>query len=90
MIKYYRFPLLSSARSFIRKYSENVSSGNKTPKLPTGPQVDVKYALEGWDEKMKKAGVEDRQFNLKCIVSHVLNRKFVSIREYNDTFIDTY
>lgn len=90
MFKYLRFPLQSSARNFIRSYSENVSGGNKSTKIPFGPQVDVKYALEGWDEKMKKAGVEDREFNLKCIVSHVLNRKFVSIRKYNVILIDTY
>lgn len=40
-------------------------------------QIPVTRALEGWTAKLKAAGIEDTDFNLKCIVSHVLNRKFV-------------
>lgn len=41
--------------------------------------IDVTKALEGWEFKLKQAGVGDTDFNLKCLVSHVLKKKFVSI-----------
>lgn len=41
--------------------------------------IDVTKALEGWDNKLKEAGVGDIDFNLKCLVAHVLKRKFVSL-----------
>ncbi|KAH8356999.1 hypothetical protein KR200_011889 [Drosophila serrata] len=42
-------------------------------------QVPVTAALEGWTAKLKAAGIEDTDFNIKCIVSHVLNRKFNTV-----------
>lgn len=42
------------------------------------PTIKVNKALEGWPEKLRKAGVGDIDFNLKCLVAHVLGRKFVS------------
>lgn len=50
---------------------------------PAGTHIPVTKALEigQWEEKLKAAGVEDRKFNVKCIVSHVLKQKFVSICE---------
>lgn len=45
-------------------------------------RVEVRKALEGWYEKLKDAGVGDIEFNLKCLVAHVLKRKFVSKRKF--------
>jgi len=53
---------------------------NYATNSPTGQsQIPVTKALEigQWAEKLKAAGVEDTEFNLKCIVSHVLKKKFV-------------
>ncbi|EDW80363.1 uncharacterized protein Dwil_GK18695 [Drosophila willistoni] len=41
--------------------------------------LPVTNALKGWREKLKDAGVEDTDFNLKCIVSHVLKKKFNTV-----------
>ncbi|XP_023304938.2 MTRF1L release factor glutamine methyltransferase [Lucilia cuprina] len=46
--------------------------------------IDVTKALEGWDNKLKEAGVGDIEFNLKCLVAHVLKRKFNTLPNYNN------
>lgn len=51
-----------------------VLSAKQTPEQ----LIDVSKALRGWDEKLKEAGVGDIDFNLKCLVAHVLRIKFVS------------
>ncbi|KAH8262707.1 hypothetical protein KR026_007872 [Drosophila bipectinata] len=45
----------------------------------TAGQIPVTQALVGWAEKLKAAGIEDTKFNLKCIISHVLNKKFNTV-----------
>lgn len=87
MLKYWKSPLLTTARHLTRSYCVNVGSNKKTSDAP-GSFTEVNSILKGWDEKLKEAGVEDRKFNLKCIVSHVLQRKFVSTRKYNVILID--
>lgn len=87
MLKYWKFPLLTTARHLTRSYCVNVGSDKKPSDAP-GNFTEVNSILQGWDEKLKKAGVEDRKFNLKCIVSHVLERKFVSTRKCNAILID--
>ncbi|XP_017111412.1 MTRF1L release factor glutamine methyltransferase [Drosophila elegans] len=55
---------------------------NYASDAPTGQSsIPVSKALENgrWVEKLKAAGVEDTDFNLKCIVSHVLKQKFNSV-----------
>uniref|UniRef100_A0A1B0A896 peptide chain release factor N(5)-glutamine methyltransferase n=1 Tax=Glossina pallidipes TaxID=7398 RepID=A0A1B0A896_GLOPL len=47
-----------------------------------GQSVEVRKALEGWYEKLKDAGVGDIEFNLKCLVAHVLKRKFSTLKSY--------
>ncbi|XP_054742422.1 MTRF1L release factor glutamine methyltransferase [Anastrepha obliqua] len=46
--------------------------------------IEVTKALEGWPEKLRKAGVGDIDFNLKCLVAHVLGQKFNTVKGYND------
>nr|XP_014086098.1 MTRF1L release factor glutamine methyltransferase [Bactrocera oleae] len=48
------------------------------------PTIKVNKALEGWPEKLRKAGVGDIDFNLKCLVAHVLRRKFNTVKGLND------
>lgn len=60
---------------------------NYATNSPTGQsQIPVTKALEigQWAEKLKAAGVEDTEFNLKCIVSHVLKQKFNSVPDSFD------
>lgn len=40
--------------------------------------IDVGKSLDEWQKKLRDAGVGDIDFNLKCLVAHVLKRKFVS------------
>lgn len=89
MFKYWKLPLLTTARNLTRTYCVNVGSGKK-PTDPSGTLTEINSVLQGWDEKLKKAGVEDRKFNLKCIASHVLERKFVSTRNYIVILVDNY
>ncbi|XP_034474720.1 MTRF1L release factor glutamine methyltransferase [Drosophila innubila] len=77
MFKYLRRPLLMMTRSV----SSNLS-GTATTKLTTrtaGTLIEVNKALNGWEKKLKDAGVQDTDFNLKCIVSHVLKQKFNTV-----------
>ncbi|BFF93180.1 MTRF1L release factor glutamine methyltransferase [Drosophila madeirensis] len=46
---------------------------------PAKQFVAVTKAVEGWVQKLEDAGVHDTEFNLKCIVSHVLKRKFNTV-----------
>ncbi|XP_036321517.1 MTRF1L release factor glutamine methyltransferase [Rhagoletis pomonella] len=46
--------------------------------------IMVTKALEGWPEKLRKADVGDIDFNIKCLVAHVLGRKFNTVKDYND------
>ncbi|KAH8410294.1 hypothetical protein KR009_010785 [Drosophila setifemur] len=50
----------------------------------TAGQIPVTKALEGWAEKLKAAGIEDTEFNFKCIVSHVLKKKFNTVPDSFD------
>ncbi|XP_061395033.1 MTRF1L release factor glutamine methyltransferase-like [Musca vetustissima] len=47
-------------------------------------KIDVTKALEGWDEKLRLSEVGDIEFNLKCIVAKVLNRKFNTLTSYHN------
>ncbi|XP_017011780.2 MTRF1L release factor glutamine methyltransferase [Drosophila takahashii] len=59
-------------------YATNSSTGQS--------QIPVNTALENgrWAEKLKAAGVEDTEFNVKCIVSHVLKKKFNTVPDSFD------
>ncbi|XP_075150089.1 hemK methyltransferase 1 [Haematobia irritans] len=54
----------------------------------SGQNVYVSKAIEGWDEKLRSSGVGDIDFNLKCIVAKVLQRKFNTLKSYHDVQFD--
>lgn len=56
-----------------------VATTNWTTQQDREQKIDVSKALEGWDEKLRQNEVGDIDFNLKCIVAKVLQRKFVSV-----------
>lgn len=56
-----------------------VATANRTTQQNREQKIDVSKALEGWDEKLRQNEVGDIDFNLKCIVAKVLQRKFVSV-----------
>lgn len=56
-----------------------VATANWTTQQNREQKIDVSKALEGWDEKLRQNEVGDIDFNLKCIVAKVLQRKFVSV-----------
>ncbi|XP_013117653.1 MTRF1L release factor glutamine methyltransferase [Stomoxys calcitrans] len=55
-----------------------------TTKQSSEQKIYVSKALEGWDEKLRSNGVGDIDFNLKCIVAKVLQRKFNTLKTYHD------
>ncbi|EDW63359.1 MTRF1L release factor glutamine methyltransferase [Drosophila virilis] len=85
MLKYLARPLLTATRSATRSLCSNLSgsSTKTTTTSPTsttgGPLIEVNQAINGWADKLKAAGIQDTEFNIKCIVSHVLNRKFNTV-----------
>lgn len=86
MLKYLTQPLRRTMPIAVRSFCNSKLSGSSakataatTTTTPTvGPLIEVREALDGWSDKLKEAGVSDIDFNIKCIVSHVLQRKFVS------------
>ncbi|TDG45336.1 hypothetical protein AWZ03_008237 [Drosophila navojoa] len=87
MLKYLTQPLRRATPIVGRSFCNSKLSGSSakvtaatTTTTPTvGPLIDVREALDGWSDKLKEAGVSDIDFNLKCIVSHVLQRKFNTV-----------
>ncbi|XP_034098844.1 MTRF1L release factor glutamine methyltransferase [Drosophila albomicans] len=78
MFKYLKRPLLMAARSTVRSLSGSAATTSITSS-GGGSLIEVNKALNGWEHKLKDAGVRDTEFNLKCIVSHVLQRKFNTV-----------
>ncbi|ALC40267.1 CG9531 [Drosophila busckii] len=74
MFKYLTRPLHLASRNAIRALS-----GNAATTASSGPLIEVNQALNGWENKLKDAGVQDTEFNIKCIVSHVLGKKFSTV-----------
>ncbi|KAM8715086.1 hypothetical protein ACLKA7_002177 [Drosophila subpalustris] len=62
-----------------RSFSSNISSAATITTSTGGSLIEVNKALNGWEKKLKDAGVQDIDFNLKCIVSHVLKQKFNTV-----------
>lgn len=92
MFKYLTQPLRRTAQIAKRSFCNSKLSGSsakitaaKTATPTVSPLIEVRDALNGWGDKLKEAGVNDIDFNLKCIVSHVLQRKFVSHILYSPT-----
>ncbi|XP_001357283.2 MTRF1L release factor glutamine methyltransferase [Drosophila pseudoobscura] len=72
--------LTSRALTHYNYATSSSSSSSGSGKNSTGGQlVAVTKAMEGWSQKLQDAGVSDTEFNLKCIVSHVLKRKFNTV-----------
>ncbi|EDV99391.1 MTRF1L release factor glutamine methyltransferase [Drosophila grimshawi] len=78
MLKYLKRPLLTLRQSATRALS-NSTKTTATTTATGGRLIEVNKALNGWEAKLKDAGVQDTDFNLKCIVSHVLKRKFNTV-----------
>ncbi|EDW04800.1 GH23445 [Drosophila grimshawi] len=78
MLKYLKRPLLTLRQSATRALS-NITKTTATTTATGGRLIEVNKALNGWEAKLKDAGVQDTDFNLKCIVSHVLKRKFNTV-----------
>lgn len=55
------------------------TTANLSTKETPDQLIDISKALQGWVIKLREAGVGDIDFNLKCLVAHVLKRKFVSL-----------
>ncbi|XP_030376647.1 MTRF1L release factor glutamine methyltransferase [Scaptodrosophila lebanonensis] len=84
MLKLLTKPMRCLAAAKLTRYASSGSSQPSAEHAVTETTKDetvvpVTKALDGWAGKLKEAGVEDTDFNLKCIVSHVLQRKFNTV-----------
>ncbi|XP_055851655.1 MTRF1L release factor glutamine methyltransferase [Episyrphus balteatus] len=50
----------------------------------TARMVDIRDSLDSWKSKLNEAGVGDIDFNLKCIVAHVIKKNFSTVNKYED------
>lgn len=46
--------------------------------------IDIRDNLDSWKSKLNDAGVGDIDFNLKCIVAHVIKKNFSTVNKYED------
>lgn len=65
------------SRSALRQVRPTAPLGSS--EQTAAEKIDVSKAIEGWDEKLRESGVGDIEFNLKCLVAKVLQKKFVSV-----------